>query len=233
MCTTNLPRRPPCAASAGPLFCSNTATVVSQTCFFCCARIPILRRVRWRAQPSATKERYGCGPPPAGAHRPSFPVCTELPLRAVKPQPLLRRPTFSVAPEKVGKKMRRRRVILRADAREFLAAPRPERPLRAQDCDRSDSFWFRRMYYTQLRADYINFASAHFRNTRPIAILHSMLNIYKKRTGRTESSAPTNIWHHRRMRRWLVISTAWCFAISLRGNCSRWERCLHAGGAVV
>ena len=74
MCTTNLPRRPPCAASAGLLFCSNTATVASQTCFFCCARIPILRRVRWRAQPSATKERYGCGPPPAGAHRPFCPV---------------------------------------------------------------------------------------------------------------------------------------------------------------
>ena len=39
---------------------------------------------------------------------------------AVKPQLLLRRPTFSVAPEKVGKKMRRTRYILRADAREFF-----------------------------------------------------------------------------------------------------------------
>ena len=48
---------------------------------------------------------------------------------AVTLQLLLRRPAFSVAPEKVGKKMRRRRVILRADAREFLAAPRPERPV--------------------------------------------------------------------------------------------------------
>ena len=28
-------------------------------------------RGRWRAQPSATKERYGCGPPLAGAHRPA------------------------------------------------------------------------------------------------------------------------------------------------------------------
>ena len=106
MCTTNLPRRPPCAASAGPLFCSNTATVASQTCFFCCARIPILRRVRWRAQPSATKERYGCGPPLAGAHRPFFPVFTGGTVDAATPHRCLRRPTFSVAPEKVGKKMR-------------------------------------------------------------------------------------------------------------------------------
>ena len=32
-------------------------------CTACC-------RGRWRAQPSATKERYGCGLPLAGAHRP-------------------------------------------------------------------------------------------------------------------------------------------------------------------
>ena len=44
---------------------------------------------------------------------------------------------------------------------------------------------------------------------------------------------PANIWHHRRIRRWPVISTAGCFALSLRGNCFRWERCPHAGGAVV
>ena len=44
---------------------------------------------------------------------------------------------------------------------------------------------------------------------------------------------PANIWNHRRIRRWPVISTAGCFALSLRGNCFRWERCLHAGGAVV
>ena len=31
------------------------------------------------------------------------------------------------------------------------------------------------MYYTQLRADCINPVSAHFRNTRPITMLHSML----------------------------------------------------------
>ena len=42
----------------------------------------------------------------------------------------------------------------------------------------------------------------------------------------------TNL-HYRRMRRCVVITTAACFAISLRGNCSRWEHCLHAGGAVV
>ena len=47
------------------------------------------------------------------------------------------------------------------------------------------------------------------------------------------ASAPTNVLHHRRIRRWPAISTAACFAISLRGNCYRWERCLHAGGAVV
>ena len=47
---------------------------------------------------------------------------------AATPRPCLRRPTFSAAPEKVGKKRRWTRFILRADAREFLAAPRPERP---------------------------------------------------------------------------------------------------------
>ena len=64
-------------------------------------------------------------------------------------------------------------------------------------------------------------------------------NVYEKRTGRTASSAPTierknvNILHHRRIRRWPIVSTAACFAISLRGNCFRWERCHHTGGAVV
>ena len=72
-------------------------------------------------------------------HRPSFPVFTGTASFAETPQLLLRRPTFSVAPEKVGKKRRRRRVILRADAREFLAAPRPERPIRAQNCYFPDS----------------------------------------------------------------------------------------------
>ena len=112
---------------------------------------------------------------------------TETAVRAVTPQLCLRRPTFSVAPEKVGKKMRRRRVILRADARDFLAAPRPERPLRAQDCDRSDSFRFRQRYYTHLRADCINFGSAHFRNTRPISLMHCTLQ------GPMWASAPTKI----------------------------------------
>ena len=37
---------------------------------------------------------------------PTFPAGTELPLNAVTPRLLLRRPTFSVLPEKVGKKMR-------------------------------------------------------------------------------------------------------------------------------
>ena len=41
------------------------------------------------------------------------------------------------------------------------------------------------------------------------------------------------IVHHRRTRRYVLHSTAACFTISMRGNCSRWERCLHAGGAVV
>ena len=226
MCTTNLPRRPPCAASAGPLFCSNTATVASQTCFFCCARIPILRRVRWRAQPSATKERYGCGPPPAGAHRPFVRIHRNY---------LFYGNTATVAPRAyffcLARKSRQKDA-LRNDLWR-LRADSFQHPLRAQKYSFTDSFQFRQMYYTQKSSASSNFDSAHFRNTRPIAILHSMLNIYKKRTGRTESSAPTNIWHHRRMRRWPVISTAWCFAISLRGNCSPWERCLHAGGAVV
>ena len=44
---------------------------------------------------------------------------------------------------------------------------------------------------------------------------------------------PANFLHHRRIHRCVLHCMAACFAISLRGNCSRWERCLHAGGAVV
>ena len=66
------------------------------------------------------------------------------------------------------------------------------------------------MYYTQLLANDISFGTTHFRNTRPVTILH-----------------------HRRTRRCVLHSTAACFTIFLRGDCSRWERCLHAGGAVV
>ena len=53
---------------------------------------------------------------------PTFPAGTELPLNAVTPRLLLRRPTFSVAPEKVGKKMRLDAVyIARCRARFFDA----------------------------------------------------------------------------------------------------------------
>ena len=58
-------------------------------------------------------------------------------------------------------------------------------------------------------------------------------NVSKTMFGRTILSALSNIVHHWRIRRGAVISTATCFAILLRGNCYRWERCLHAGGAVV
>ena len=54
------------------------------------------------------------------------------------------------------------RFRLRADARDFLAASRPERPIRAQDCNRSDSFRFRQMYYTQLRIDSSRFRFCSF-----------------------------------------------------------------------
>ena len=164
--------------------CGEAATVPSATYFFCCARTLTLCRGRWRAQPSATKERYGCGPPLAGAHRPSCPnspdclfcgdTATVAPrafvltnstsLALSQAAGLVRsvaRPLQianaslvcnlvpSVLPEKNGKKRGAwRRIILRADAREFLAAPRPERPLRAQNCYFPDSLYFRRMYYT-------------------------------------------------------------------------------------
>ena len=63
---------------------------------------------------------------------------------------------------------------------------------------------------------------------------HRPLQTYmKKQTGQTTMSALTNMLHHRRIRRWPAISTVVCFTIPLRSNCSRWERCLHAGGAVV
>ncbi len=94
----------------------------------------------------------------------------------VTPQLCLRRPTFSVLPEKVGKKMRRGRAILRAHARDFYL-----RPLRAQDCDRSDGFRFRQMYYTHLRVDCDNFGSAHFRNTRPILFMYCTLFVFHTR----------------------------------------------------
>ena len=119
---------------------------------------------------------------------------------------------------------------MRADARGFLAAPRPERPLRAQNCYFPDSFRFRQMYYTQLSINCINFGSAHFRNTRPAATITAPCRAVRPYK---DLQWNANISHHRRMRRWPVVSAAACFAIFLRGNCFRWERCLHAGGAVV
>ena len=89
----------------------------------------------------------------------------------------------SVLPEKVGKKMRRRRVILRADAREFLAAPRPERPIRAQNCYFPDSFCFRYCLH-----------ACRGRCPQKLTIERDIL-------------------HHRRIRRCAVISTAGCFTI--------------------
>ena len=38
---------------------------------------------------------------------------------------------------------------------------------------------------------------------------------------------------YRRTRRCVLHCMAGCFATFLRGNCYRWEHCLHAGGAVV
>ena len=58
--------------------------------------------------PQPLLRRRFCTAPCRGRclHRPSCPILPELPLNAVTPRLLLRRPTFSVAPEKVGKKMR-------------------------------------------------------------------------------------------------------------------------------
>ena len=86
------------------------------------------------------------------------------------------------------------------------------------------------MYYTQLSINCINFGSAHFRNTRPAATITAPCRAVRPYK---DLQWNANISHHRRMRRWPVISAAACFAIFLRGNCFRWERCLHAGGAVV
>ena len=148
-------------------------------------------------------------------------------VRAARPQPCLRRPTFSAAPEKVCKKRRRGRVILRAHARDFLAALRLKRPIRAQKCSFTYSLWFRPMYYTQMWADCINFGSAHFRNTQP-ANIHAQHVV-----GADAYIGHANIVHHRRIRRCVLNCIAACFTISMRGNDSRWERCPHAGGAVV
>ena len=101
-------------------------------------------------------------PTPCGCTSALLSGFTGTAVRPATPQLCLRRPTFSVAPEKVGKKMRRRRVILRAAARGFLAAPRPERPLRAQNCYFPGSLWFRRMYYMQLRIDSSRFRFCPF-----------------------------------------------------------------------
>ena len=88
-------------------------------------------------------------------------------------------------------KRRLRRVILRADAREFLAAPRGLNALFGRkNVIFPIAYGSGQMYYTQLRAACDNFGSAHFRNTRPVTILH-----------------------HRHIRRWPAISTAACFTI--------------------
>ncbi len=86
------------------------------------------------------------------------------------------------------------------------------------------------MYYTQLSINCINFGSAHFRNTRPAATITAPCRAVRPYK---DLQWNANISHHRRIRRCVLHSTAVCFAVSLRGNCFRWERCLHAGGAVV
>ena len=83
------------------------------------------------------------------------------------------------------------------------------------------------MYYTQLRIDSSRFRFCSFPK-------YSAGRAHAQHVvGADAHIGPANIWNHRRIRRWPVISTAGCFALSLRGNCFRWERCLHAGGAVV
>ena len=187
-------------------------------------------RGRWRAQPSATKERYGCGPPLAGAHRPSFPVFTGTAVRPAKPQLCLRRPTFSVAPEKVGKKMRWRRVILRADARANFW------PLRGLN-----ALFGRRIVIFPIAYGSDECTTRICGQTASISvllisgILGQSCSCTAPCRGRClqRFTIELTILHYRQIRRCVVVSTAGCFAIFLCGNCYRWERCLHAGGAVV
>ena len=173
-------------------------------------------------------------PPLAGAHRPACPD---------SPDCLFCSDTATVAPRAyffcLARKSRQKEApgdaLYCALPRAFLAAPRPERPLRAQDCNRSDSFQFRQMYYTQLRIDSSRFRFCSFPeySTGGPMRASAPTNVSKTMFGRTILSALSNIVHHWRIRRGAVISTAACFAILLRGNCYRWERCPHAGGAVV
>ena len=60
-------------------------------------------RGRWRAQPSATKERYGCGHP-LRVHIGPLVRIHRTASFVVTLQPSLRGPTFSALPEKVGQK---------------------------------------------------------------------------------------------------------------------------------
>ena len=78
------------------------------------------------------------------------------------------------------------------------------------------------MYHTQSRADCNNSVSAHFRNTRLVTILHSMLY------NRTQILCTIGAYVDA-----LLFPQQGVLPSSLRGNCSRWERCHHAGGAVV
>ena len=112
-------------------------------------------------------------------------------------------PFFSVLPEKNGEKRGAGDALYCALTRAIFW---PLRGLNALFGRKADTFPMAygsgQMYYTHLRAACDNFGSAHFRNTRPVTILH-----------------------HRRIRRWPAISTAGCFASFLRGSDSRWKRC--------
>ncbi len=149
----------------------------------------------------------------------SFAATLQLSLRG----PIL----FCLARKEWGEKRRWRRVILRAHARDFLAAPRGLNALFGRRiatipmafgsvnvphafAGRLHQFWF--CSFPEYSADY---------------------DVAQHVVGADAHIGPANIGHHRRIRRWPAISTAACFAIPLRGNCFRWERCLHAGGAVV
>ena len=137
--------------------------------------------------------------------------------------------------KKQAKRFAWRRVILRAAAREFLAAPRG-----------LNALFGRRIATIPMAFGSGKCTTLRKRQSGAISILlisgilgggpmwaSAPTNVCEKQTGQTTMSALTNMLHHRRIRRWPAISTAVCFSIFLRGNCFRCERCLHAGGAVV
>ena len=185
-------------------------------------------RGRWRAQPSATKERYGCGPPLAGAHRPFYLVSPELPCvrqrrncvsdgsssQTPHPSPRRKRQASSIALLVLSELQ-----TLRWFAIRFLYCALPRAilwPLRGLN-----ALFGRRIVIFPVAYGSDECTTRICGQTASISVLliSGILGQFRSCTAPCRGRCPQkftierDILHHRRIRRCAVISTAGCFTI--------------------